>query len=163
MKFSQKGFSLIEVIVYIGVLSFISIIVINSFIVSFSISRIAFEKRNLLESGNSVLDRISREIRNADSIVDANSVFDSSDGVLELSSENGARMVKFQIDSGKISFYEDDDFYDFISGDKVTAESIIFRKITTSASTAVKIEMILKDDSDRVVNFYNTVILRGSY
>jgi len=48
----------------------------------------------------------------------------------------------------------------------VQVTSLVFRKITTTNSTAVKIEMTLRDTKDQtslVENFYDTIILRGGY
>lgn len=162
----KRGYTLIEIVVYIAVLSLVSIVVVNSFIVSISSSKVAFEKRNLLEAGNTIMERMAREIRLADTVVDANSTFDSDPGVLEISSTDsvsGTRTVKFQVDSGEMSMYENGSLYGSISGDKVAVSSLFFRKITTSSGVAIKIELGLLGGQGHVSNFYNTVALRGAY
>lgn len=162
----ERGYTLIEIVVYIAMLSLVSIVVVNSFIVSISSSKVAFEKRNLLEAGTIAMDRITREIRMADTVVDANSTFDSDPGILEISSTDSSgdtRTIRFQVDSGEMSMYENGSFYGSISGDKVTVNSLFFRKIITSSGVAIKIELSVLGNEGRVANFYNTVALRGAY
>lgn len=159
----NKGYSLIEVVVYIAVFSLISVVVVNSFIVSFSTSKTAFAKRNLLEAGNSAMETMTREIRGSESVVDANSTLGANPGILEINNSITSRTVKFQINSGSLDIYENTVLQGSISGSKVSISSLIFRKIITTSGEAVKIEMTLLDSLGRTVNFYNTVILRGSY
>lgn len=156
----KSGYTLIEIVIYIAVLAMISIIVVNSFIVSLSSSKIAFSKRNLQEAGINIIERMTREIRDAGDIVDANSIFDNNPGAIEV---DGANIIKFNINSGSLDMYKDDVLYGSLSGPKVTVSSLVFRKIVTPTSEAVKIELVLMDSLGRSANFYNTVVLRGSY
>ena len=167
-KFNSKnrGYSLIEIIIYIGIFALISVVVVNSFIHSVSASKTAFAKRNLLETGNSAMERMTREIRLADTIIDANSVFDTGSGILEISSvppTGGTRVIKFKIDSGVVNMYEGGTLYGSVSGSQAVVSTLIFRKITTAQGKAIKIEMTVTDSLGYTSNFYNTVGLRGVY
>src|SRR3989344_3740780 len=124
----NRGYSLIEIIIYIGIFAMISIVVVNSFINSISASKTAFAKRNLLETGNSAMERMTREIRLADTISDANSVFDTGSGILEISSippAGGTRVIKFKIDSGVVNIYEGGTLYGSVSGSQAVVNTLI--------------------------------------
>ena len=50
--------------------------------------------------------------------------------------------------------------------ENISPASLIFRRIATANSEAVKIELTVQDTSStstKTENFYNTVILRGTY
>lgn len=166
----NKGFSLIEIIIYISIFAMISIVVINSFVVvvnSFAETR---STRDLLESGNTSLERISREIRQAKSIDIGNSTFASSPGVLQLNSTNAGgnpRIVKFAVVNGALNLYQDGVLTGNLVGANISVTSLIFRRIAVTANVeAVKIEMTLQDNRSKTLhseNFYDTVLLRGAY
>jgi type II secretory pathway pseudopilin PulG len=166
---SQSGYSLVEIVIYIAIFAALSIGVVNSFMTvmaSFNESRTS---RDLLESGNTILERMSREIRISNSIDTANSTLDSNPGVLQLTSIDSSgslRVVKFVVSSGTMSFYENGALSGNLSGQNITVSSIIFRKFTTTVGTGVKIEMVLMDKRGkrhRIENFYDSIILRGDY
>ncbi len=165
----SKGYSLIEAIVYLAIFGTLSVLVINSFIVvlnSFNRSRI---NSNLAESGASAIERMSREIRQAKNIDTTNSVLNSSFGTLQLNStdsSNVAKIEKFNVSNGDLNLYENDVLIGNLLGQKVDITSFIVRRITTVEGEAVKIEMTLQNTGSTTittVNFYNTIILRGSY
>ena len=59
----KKGYSLVEILVYLAIFTALSVLVINSFILalaSFSASR---TNRDLLEGGATAMERMSREIK----------------------------------------------------------------------------------------------------
>ncbi len=165
----NKGYSLIEAIVYLAIFGTLSVLVINSFLVvlsSFNRSRI---NSNLAESGASAMERMSREIRQAKNIDTTNSVLNSSFGTLQLNSTNSsnvAKIEKFNVSNGDLNLYEDDVLVGNLLGQKVDITSFIVRRITTVEGEAVKIEMTLQNTGSTTIataNFYNTIILRGSY
>lgn len=165
----NSGFSLVEILVYIAIFAALSVVIINSFsviVASFNSTRTS---RDLLEGGNTSFERITREIRLANSVDSANSVLGSTPGTLQMNSTNSggsARIVKIILESGAVNLYEDGTLTGNLLGSNVQATSLIFRKITTTAGTAVKVEMTLQDQrgkDHRSEKFYDTVILRGDY
>lgn len=162
---NNKGFTLAEILVYIAIFTVISVAVINSYVVilsSFSSTRTA---RDLLESGNTAMERISREIRQAKSIDVTNSVgtvfqMNSTD------SSNNPEVVKFYVLSGALNLYYNNVLDGNLLGQNISITSLVFRRITTTQGEAVKIEMTLQDLKSKTLrseNFYDTVILRGEY
>jgi len=159
----KKGFSLIEIIIYLAIFSTFSIILISSMISSLSSFSIIHSNKILQDAGLNSMERISREIRSAISVDITNSTFDDTDGVLKLN-DSGITFAKID---NYLNIYEDDGtLVGNLIGDNVYIDSLIFRYIDTTYGEAVKIEMILRDpnsQTNKKAYFYNTIILRDSY
>ncbi len=166
---TKSGYSLIEVLIYIAIFSVLVIVVMNVFIVFISFFNEGRGNRAILESGNAVMERMSREIRLASYVRYSTSTLGSSFGALDLDtldSSSNPTNVKFEVNNGGIEFVQGSTTMGNLLGDNVEVTNLIFRKIDTGNSKAVKIEMTLKDKHDMLTptqNFYNTVILRGTY
>lgn len=165
----NKGYSLIEIVVYLAIFSALSVLVINSFIVILGSFNTTRANRDLLQSGSKTMERLSREIRQAESVDLVNSTLGSSPGVLQLNSRDSAgtpMTVRFAIASGNLNLYENGTLVDNLVMENISPTSLIFRRIATTNSEAVKIELTVQDTSStstKTENFYNTVILRGTY
>ena len=166
-KRNSKGFSLIEILIYLAIFAVVSIVVINSFITVLSSFKRTRSDRDLLESGLTSVERISREIRQAKSIDMTNSTCSGSFCILQLNSTdiNGVdKIVKFMVSSGFLKIYENGVDQGSLTSENISISSLIFKNIVTTNSKAVKIEMtIIDSNSDKTANFYNTIILRGGY
>lgn len=165
----NKGFSLVEILVYVGIFSIISIAVITSSVVVMSSFSKTRDIRNVLETGNIVFERITREIRQSSSVDLANSILSSNPGSLQLNSTDisgNPRTVKFIIENGALNLYQNGTLVDNLLGYDVVVSNLIFRRITTTAGEAVKIEMTVGNLNSRNPtsrNFNDTIILRGGY
>jgi Tfp pilus assembly protein PilW len=169
IKKSTKGYTLIESLVYLAIFTALSILVINSFLLalrSFSSTR---TNRDLLESGATVLSRISREMRSATAIDLSNSTLGSHPGVLQLKGVDGsgvAQTVKFSVSGNAINMYKNGTLVDTLTSTNIKVDNLLFRRITTVKGEAVKIELMLEDTRSKTVRtekFYDTVILRAEY
>lgn len=165
----NRGYSLVEIIIYLAIFTSVSLVVINSLIVSMSSFSVVRSNRDILESGTLAMERISREIRNANSVATANSTLGSSPGTLELNTtdiNDDPTTIKFTMANGAINLYAGGTLTGNLLGSNISVTSLIFRHIITTEGEAVKIEMTLSDTRTKQSNvekFYNTVILRGSY
>jgi len=161
---NKKGFSIVEIMVYLAIFTALSILVINSFIVILSSFNTTNMNRKLLESGVVSMERISREIRQAES-VDAS----STQTMLVLNSHDNSgtdMIIKFIDENGELNLYKDNTLQGNLLGDNLSVTNLVFNRITTTVSQAVKIKMTLQysgGHKTKIENFYDTVILRGSY
>ena len=164
-----SGFSIVEIIVYLAIFTSISILVINSFIIILSSFNTTNTNRKLLESGSIIMERVSREIRQAKSIDIANSSLNTSPGVLQLNSVNSegdTKIIKLIVEGQNFNLYQNGDLTGNLLSQNISMDSLIFGRIATTNGEAVKIEMALQfsDGSNpKTENFYNTIILRGGY
>jgi len=168
VAFFTTGFSIIELMVYISVFTFISILVINMFI---SVSSAFVEIKSnheLARSGSALLEKMTREIKWANSI-DGGSTLGTAPSTLILNgtdSSGTARSVTFNVSSGKVHLTENAVDTGSLLTSSVTVDSFLVRQITTTTSSAVRIEATLtftRANSSRTETFYSTVALRGGY
>jgi Tfp pilus assembly protein PilW len=162
----KSGYSLVEIIVYLAIFTAISILVINSFIIILSSFETTNMNRKLLESGVVSMERISREIRQAQNVDPS-----STSTILVLNSTDSSEdpmVVKFLNEGGLLNIYKNnnEDPEGNLLGQNISVTSLVFRHITTTESEAVKIEMTLQysmGNNTKSENFYDTIILRGGY
>jgi len=167
LKNKISGYSIVEIIVYLAIFSILSVLVINSFIRVLSSFNNTAVNRKLLESGTVAMERMTREIRQAQSI-DASSTL--ADPFLVLKTSSGYvcfnKTVGGNLDFSSGATTSCGTIQGDLLDDHVFLTRMIFRPITTTESRAVKIEMTLEyreGDVTRSENFYDTVVLRGSY
>ncbi|MFA6355453.1 MAG: hypothetical protein WCW65_03450, partial [Candidatus Paceibacterota bacterium] len=140
-------------------------LVINSFIIVLSSFSLIRTNHKLLDSGSIAMERITREIREAKSIDIAN----SNSEILQLNStdiSSNPVIVKIMNEGGSLNIYEDGVLVGNLLTSNIVLNSISFDRISTINSEAVKIKISLEDIKskiNRIENFYDTVVLRGSY
>ncbi len=168
LRIYHRGFSLVEMIFYVVILSFSLVAITETLIVvtrSFGYLRAA---ENIEREGGLSLERIIREIRDAKS-VDASSALGSHPGKLVLNSTNASgntETVEFYVSNGQLYLTENGTVTGALTSDKTSLGSLVFRKITTPRSEGVKVEMTLSSGSGRTLrseHFYATAVLRDSY
>jgi type II secretory pathway pseudopilin PulG len=165
----QKGYTLIELLVYITVLSFMMIVVVGSLL---GISRVYRKVRivELVHSNiSSSVETISREIRTSTSADTGSSTFDSTSGVLKLNSVdlNGAsKTVTFSLSSGQVVMLEDGVSLGPITSSNATVTEMYFEHLDQASSEAVKFYITISvgtGEFQKTETFYDTVVMRGSY
>ena len=167
--FVSRGTTLVELLVYVAIMAVLSVLIINSLITMFKSFSETRSNRDLLESGTLVMERMSREIRGANSADAGVSVFGSSPGTLKLNttdSGGAAKTVQFSVSSGALQFTDNGTLSGNLTAANISVSSLIFNQITTAHGTAVKVSVTLTDTrstNSRSANFYDTVIMRGAY
>jgi len=161
----SKGYSLIELLIYIALFAILSVVLIQSLVTSFRVYAASQSYRRVQAEGELSMERIVREIRSATTITTSTSTFDSSPGVLALvgtDSVGATRTVTFSVSNGQLQI-NDNGTSGALTSTKVSVGTLIFRKITTTYSTAVKVELTLTTTVGQTLtsSFYDTVILRG--
>jgi hypothetical protein len=160
-----RGFSIIEIIIYLAIFGALSIFIINSFIVSISSFNNISINHSLAEAGVSSVDRVSREIRQAISV----DIFNSTSEVLQLNSldDSGNPIVVKIIKEGDLlNLYKNNILVGNILDEDVIVQNLNFRRIDTTYGEAIKFEISVfanRGKQNKTANFYNSIVLRGSY
>lgn len=165
----KSGSSLLETLIYAAIFAVVVILVVNSLLAmskSYGSIRAA---QSVNFSASAAMERMVREIRFAESIDDAGSVFGSSPGRLKLNTgEIGLpAMIQFFADNGAAAVVEEVSTPEYLTSSSTELVFLRFDKISVSTSSqAVRIRMTLRSlggKIQRTENFYNTATLRGSY
>lgn len=164
-----RGFTLVEMIIYIAFFSMISTFAIDATLLvmkSFHTLRLT---QSVNQSATVALERLSREIRNAYDIDLAQSTLSTNPGRLTLLTKDavGANTtIEFYMTAGgQLGLKEGGVDKGLLVTKSVRLANIIFRPITTLNSKAIKIEATIQDSRStltKTVSFYDTIVLRGS-
>ena len=168
MRNKKHGFTLVEMIIYIAFFAVLSVLAIESTIIvmkSFYSIRLT---QNINQSATVGLERMSREIRNAYDIDTTQSTFGVNPGRLTLRTKDagGANTtIEFYVSGSQLFIKEGVVDRGSLMTKNAVLTNLVFRQIANPNSRAVKIEMAIRDTRgvlQKDVNFYDTIILRGS-
>lgn len=168
-KLENKGFTLIEMIIYAGILSVLTIVTVNatfSAIKSFAEFRVS---RDLNSSASSLMERMTREIRMAHGIDEAQSTFGANPGRLTLLTEDSSganTTVEFYVENGTLKIKEGGVAMGALTSSSTAVTNFIVRSLSNPKSSAIKTELGLtaaRSGISKSGNFYSTIILRGGY
>lgn len=165
----RRGFTIIETLVYLSILALMLVAVVAVLLNMSRVYNTLTSNRTLNASAVASMERIVREIRQANSIDVANSIFNVNPGklVLNTTDENGAvTTVEFSVSNGLLAIKQGGNTLGPLNLSSTTVDSLVFRQISTAVSDAVKVELVLTSSylaSSKTERFYSTAILRGSY
>ena len=159
----QYGFTLVEMLVYLGIMTVITITLVQSFIVVLKSNRVSFADSVLRNSGYSVMENITREIRSSKDINTCGS------GILQLVKSDNS-IVNFSVNSDGLLLLSEGNPTLVDKGFLNSKETKIFKmsciQINNFISKALKIELNLGTEIGgqmKKESFYSTIILRSSY
>jgi type II secretory pathway pseudopilin PulG len=163
MRIRKRGFTLAEIVVYASIVALLFFVVSNTLIVLMRVHNDSRAIRALQESGLTTIERLGREIRDANS-VSGSSVLNTNPGTLIISQDvNGtASSVQFSVSNGALRMSRGGVDQGPISGSNVTVSNFIVRKSDNGPSDLVKVELTLQSRG-KTESFYTSALLRGSY
>lgn len=161
---NQRGFSLIEVMVYLAVTVLVAGALVSTFV---SLNDILFRnktERELTHSASVSLERMTRAIRGADSINTGLSTFGTSPGALTLI--DSGTTTAFYMSGSDLMVSVNGAELGPLTSDVVTVESVVFNRYTGSTTDMVRVALTLSavgKNSSSTRTFYTSAVLRGSY
>lgn len=165
----QRGVSLVEILIYTGILVILMTIIVST-LLALSRSNITIGTAQRIGSAAEVsLERMVRDARSASSIDIAQSILGTSPGQLTLNSTDAsgnATTTEFFLSGKTLRVKQGGTDIGPLTSTSTRVTELIFRRITTARSQAVKIEMTIESgtsSSYRSRSFYGTAVLRGSY
>lgn len=152
-----KGYSLVEMIIYVSILSVVSVILVNT-VLSFTGSYKELQTLRMVDrSAMDVFERISRTVRSSTTIDTVASSFGSNPGVLVLVETNGAvsTTTRFYLENGVVKMDVNGVYYGPLSLNSSVVNSLIFRLSNSSDTSAVKMEMSVSATLGTITNQKN--------
>jgi len=158
----KNGYTILELLFYITFFSIFSFVVINAMITMSRSFRETSIQGELVQSGL-IMERMSREIRAAYGINSIN----ANDLVLNTKDDADVnKTVKFSLSGSNIQLIENNVVTGNLNTSNIIITDLTFTQITTIAGKAVKIVLSVRSSNDslnRIVDFYDTIVLRGDY
>lgn len=160
---NQKGFSFVEMIVYLSLMTVITLVIVQSIVIVLKSNKESFNSNMIENSAVSVLERVKRESRRAKSIDVENS--NLANGILQfniLLEDEATSTSKVMLNGGSVDVYEGGIFSGPLTSSGAEVSFLSFKQIKTEKSEAIKTIITVKS-GEKVETFYSTEILRGSY
>lgn len=158
----KNGYSVVETLFYIAIFLVLSLVVINSLITMTKSFKENTIQADLVQSAM-IMERISREIRQAYGI---NSIAATSLKLNTKDDLDNNKTVQFSLSGVNIQLLEDDVLTGNLNTPNIEVTSLSFTQITTTEGKAVKVILSVRstrDTAGRIIDFYDTVVLRGDY
>ncbi len=153
---SQRGYSLIELVIYLGLFAFLSMILIRSLVTVMRTYAQAQNYRALQNNGELIMERITREIRSGTTVT--TSTCPTTSSTLTIASTGGHTNI-FALVGSKIQLTSDGTTRD-ISTTEVTVSSLSFCSYSTPTSRAVKVKVVLTSKTGLAIPWYTTIVVR---
>lgn len=162
---NKSGFTLVEVLIYI----FIFILVSGATLgLLFSMNELFVQyklKQDLISSGTTAMERILLEIREADTIILAESTLASSTvGVIAL--ENNSDTIKIQKNGNQLEIYKNNVFDGLLNKTTVSVIGTTFYHYQLNGVDLVRVKLDLQASGGNQVEVWSVTsgaIIRGSY
>jgi prepilin-type N-terminal cleavage/methylation domain-containing protein len=168
-KIQFQGFTLVEMLVYIAILGVLSTLAIN---VTLSMTRAFAElrvSRDLNASGSVLMERLTRDIRSAYDVDAGQSTLGTNPGRLMLDTKDsgGANTTnEFYVENGLVKVRVGGVAIGAVMTTSSIVNNFVLRELVNTKSKAIKIEVTISATRGNITesrNFYNTVVLRGTY
>lgn len=175
MNIKQKncsyGYTLVELLIVIGISTILMLAVSQATNTLYVTYRNVYSLREIESASISVLDRLSREIKNSTSLDLSNSVLDSDVGKISLnvSSSTGTVNTRIYASSSRVYISQNGIELGPLSPSQVKVTALSFNLIATStnSASAIRVELVLDSPDNSPTqwskSFYTTAIMRGTY
>lgn len=163
----KKGYSLIEMVIYVTLLSVIFMVAIN-LLLSFSTSYRTLTALRIAErSGIDSMERMTRDIRGATSVVTASSTLGTSPGVLTLVStyNSVSTTTKYYVQNGVVKLDVNGVYFGPLTLSNASTTNLVFQYLQNGTSNAVKVDMTITGTSGAITKsktYHTTIILKGN-
>ncbi len=164
----KKGFTLVESIIYVAILTIFSVLILNVIVLFGKSWSVVKANKNVNVSAMTALERITRDVRSATSVA-GSSVLGTTPGTLDINvkDQSGASVVQsFYISNGKLFTRIGSGAEEQLTLSSVTVQSLTFYKTLLINAEAVKIVMVLttvEGDKTETRTVETTTTLRGGY
>lgn len=169
-KNNKTGFSIVEIIIYFGLLAVISTLVTTNIISLFKNYNIVRSNQEIEYNAINIIDKLTRDTRDAASINITDSSFSVAQGTISLhiassTNDNASNTVKFYLNNNKLKYMKDGVDFGNISTNAVNVSNFRIYYISASSTEAIKVELTLDtiphlNSSSISKNFYTTILLR---
>ncbi|MDP3956195.1 MAG: hypothetical protein Q8Q18_03040 [bacterium] len=160
---NHKGASIVELVLYIGVFSLLMGVLFSITLSLYGTFNSVRATRSSIIAANTGLERIVREVRNANSVLPS-SILAVSPSTLTVSRDDGSE-ISFSVIGGVLFLSVDGAQANPLTSSDVFVQSFIAQKYETTYGEAVSIYLEFTDPrgTEGIRRFTSTIVLRGSY
>ncbi|HSX57966.1 MAG TPA: prepilin-type N-terminal cleavage/methylation domain-containing protein [Candidatus Saccharimonadales bacterium] len=139
-KIKNKGFTLIEVLVYVTILGITSLVIILFINQLFGVMETSRRIREATDNARRSIDTIAQEIRHAKTVYTPTSVFGGTAGQLsletarDLPTDHDTTFVDFYLDNGQLFLKREGQAAQRITGEKIKVTALTFQNYNGTTS-----------------------------
>lgn len=165
----KAGIGVAELLVYIGIMTLALVSIVTLLINSAKIMKSVQVEKEVRISATNSLERMMREIKNSEEVIIADSVFNSPEGRLAVTSrfasDTSQKVLFFVNEEGSLEITQDGASAGTLTSHSAVVDELRFKKFNHGTSESVRIELTLSDKRQpaKKTTFYSTAVLRGSY
>lgn len=162
--YRKKGFSLVEVLVYLAVTVLVAGALITTFLSLDTVLLRNKTERELTESARASLERIVRDMRLANGVNTSQSTFGVAGGALALT--DGATTTRFFVESNTLKMSINGTTIGPVTSKAVTVQSFVVQRYVGVESEMVRVALTLSATSKAASStrtYYTSAVLRATY
>ena len=156
----KSGLTLIEMLIYIAILSLIAVVFVSFILDIAGSSQKARIKKDAQQEARFAIERIQRSLREANGVNTGNSTFDVHPGVLSLSMDDVARdPTVFDVSGGVLQITEGAGAAQALTSDRYDVSNLVFTDLSISNRTVnIKTELTLEHPNPENIELFDVVI-----
>lgn len=157
MKREKTGFSLIEIIIYVALVSIIAVSFVVFIIDVTTSSQKARVRQEVQQNARFAFQRITREIRAADDVNAGSSAFGTSPGVLSLAADNPTDdPTVFSVNGGVLQITQGANPAQDLTSDRFVVTNLVFTDLSVNNRTKnIMIELTLEHPNPQDVEVFD--------
>lgn len=167
---TQRGLTLIELLLYISIFTIVLLSLVTFMLeMNDAIHELQIAE-DINETARFALERITREVKQADNVHVTGSVLGIATSTLMLNTKDASdndTVIVFYVDSeGRIVLEHENGDIEILSRSSVEVEQLVFHRFLSLRSQAIRATLQLSatvGDSTKTQTFYGSSVLRGSY
>lgn len=168
---NARGFTLFEVVLFIALLPLVMLLTTQLLISEIDALFRARVDRNATDTAGAILERITQEVRLAESVLTASSTFDTDNGRLVLQSfssptSTNSAIVDISLLNNDATIQRDQNATTTLTGEDVRVTQLLFSHVTSSISELIRVSITVEAGAGRFLRekqLTTAAILRGSY
>lgn len=165
----NSGITMIELIIYIAIMGIVMAIVVQLMSGSFAVFAQARAKQGLLSAGSSSIERITYNIRNAESFSGSNNTFDANPGSLSVivnDVNNVTHTYTYAIVDSRLTEQIDNGTINYMTGPNQVVTNFTVQQITANSKSGAVITIEIADNRVSPAShaiFKTATLMRGTY
>lgn len=147
---NNKGFTLIEVLIYATIFVIIGVVISSYFIQIVSVTETSRRARESNDNASRAMNVITQEIRHATAVYKPTSEFGTNSGQLslettrDLPSEENTTYVDFYLDDEGIYLKRESQVEELLTSEKVKVTNFTFTHLTGGTDTSVQVNLTVE-------------------